>query len=73
MTSRFNLITGLSVFALFAAGAALPALAQGQDARKDAAEATKQANAALLRQLPFQDTTDFQNAKKGFIAALPAK
>lgn len=38
---------------------------------KEATEATKKANDALYNQLPFSDNTDFTNAHKGFIAALP--
>lgn len=41
------------------------------DSRKDAAAATKSANDALYNQLPFSDKTDFADAHKGFIAALP--
>jgi alkyl sulfatase BDS1-like metallo-beta-lactamase superfamily hydrolase len=51
----------------------LPAIAQDQDPRKDATEATRQANAALLDQLPFDDTTDFDDANRGLIAPLPAE
>ena len=40
-------------------------------APKDATQATKQANNALYNQLPFSDKTDFTNAHKGFIAAIP--
>jgi alkyl sulfatase BDS1-like metallo-beta-lactamase superfamily hydrolase len=47
-------------------------LAQDRDPRKDATDATKQANSALLNQLPFADTTDFDNAHKGFVAPLPS-
>jgi alkyl sulfatase BDS1-like metallo-beta-lactamase superfamily hydrolase len=47
--------------------------AQSQDARNDATDATKQANSALLRQLPFNDNSDFDDANKGFIAAPPAE
>ncbi|WP_435642142.1 alkyl/aryl-sulfatase [Micavibrio aeruginosavorus] len=54
-------------------GAAYPTFAQTQDARKDATAATKTANDALLSQLPFSDMTDFENAKKGLIAPLPAE
>ena len=39
---------------------------------KDATDTTKNANDALYSQLPFSDNTDFTNAHKGFIAALPA-
>ncbi len=43
-----------------------------QVAPKDALAATKQANDALYNQLPFSDNTDFTNAHKGFIAAIPS-
>lgn len=55
-----GLITSLSV----------PGFA-ADDLRKDAAAATQAANDQLLKQLPFADKTDFENANKGFIAALP--
>lgn len=42
-----------------------------ETAPKDATEATMKANDALLNQLPFSDKTDFTDAHKGFIAALP--
>jgi alkyl sulfatase BDS1-like metallo-beta-lactamase superfamily hydrolase len=45
--------------------------AQAHDARKDATQATKAANSKLLNELPFSDTTDFDNARKGRIAPLP--
>ncbi len=38
---------------------------------QEATEATKQANNALYNKLPFSDNTDFTNAHKGFIAAIP--
>ncbi|WP_312053562.1 alkyl sulfatase dimerization domain-containing protein [Pantoea brenneri] len=41
------------------------------EAQKDAAPATKQANDALYQQLPFDNKSDFADAHKGFIAALP--
>lgn len=47
-----------------------PVLAQ--DLRKDATPATQAANNALLQELPFSDNTDFDNAKKGLVAPLPA-
>lgn len=43
-----------------------------EDLRKDAAVATQAANDQLLKDLPFADKTDFDNAHRGFIAALPA-
>lgn len=42
-----------------------------QDERGDATSATKKLNDALLNELPFDDTSDFDNAHKGFVAALP--
>ncbi|ANY18336.1 alkyl/aryl-sulfatase [Bordetella pseudohinzii] len=39
---------------------------------KSAEAATKEANAALLKELPFADKTSFELAHKGFIAPLPA-
>jgi alkyl sulfatase BDS1-like metallo-beta-lactamase superfamily hydrolase len=65
------LLATCAIAALF-----LPAfgtLAQDQDARKDATEATKAANAALLDQLPFDDMTDFDDAARGLIAPLPSE
>jgi alkyl sulfatase BDS1-like metallo-beta-lactamase superfamily hydrolase len=41
------------------------------DAPKPATTATKAANAALLKELPFSDKTAFELAHKGFIAPLP--
>lgn len=43
-----------------------------QLAPKEATKATQKSNDALYSKLPFSDKTDFQNAHKGFIAALPA-
>ncbi|MDO6407209.1 alkyl/aryl-sulfatase [Pantoea phytobeneficialis] len=41
------------------------------NSQKEATSATKQTNDALYGQLPFSDNTDFSNAHKGFVAALP--
>ena len=38
----------------------------------EATQATREANAALSGRLPFDDTTDFVLAERGFIAPLPA-
>lgn len=51
----------------------LPATSWAETSPKEAAAATKQANDALYKQLPFSDNTDFTNAHKGFIAALPTE
>lgn len=49
-----------------------PALAQDQDQRNDATDATRTANDQLLNELPFGDTSDFDNTQRGFVAALPS-
>ncbi|HBM3270539.1 alkyl/aryl-sulfatase [Klebsiella michiganensis] len=51
----------------------LPVTSWAETSPKEAAAATKQANDALYKQLPFSDNTDFTNAHKGFIAALPTE
>jgi alkyl sulfatase BDS1-like metallo-beta-lactamase superfamily hydrolase len=66
-------LSSLSIIAIVAGGAAYPAYSQDQDPRKDATDATSQANAALVDELPFDNTTDFDNAKRGLIAPLPAE
>ncbi len=65
-------LSRLSLIAVLACGVAYPALAQSQDIRKDASEATKAANQKLLNELPFSDTSDFDDAKRGLIAPLPS-
>ncbi|HCB2860464.1 alkyl/aryl-sulfatase [Klebsiella aerogenes] len=62
------IVTGLAFTGLLTT-LAVPSYAQTEP--KDATAATKQANDALYNQLPFSDNTDFTNAHKGFIAALP--
>lgn len=39
--------------------------------RKDATPVTKSVNARVSKKLPFQNTQDFDDAKRGFIAPLP--
>ncbi len=51
---------------------AVPLPAGAQNAPKPAEAATKDANAALLKELPFSDKTSFELAHKGFIAPLPS-
>jgi alkyl sulfatase BDS1-like metallo-beta-lactamase superfamily hydrolase len=41
------------------------------DGTKSATKATKEANAKVLKELPFADKTSFELAHKGFIAPLP--
>lgn len=69
MQFRVNRVLSASILtaALLAAGSAL-----SQDSGpKPASEATKEANAKLLKELPFSNTQEFEDAKAGFIAPLP--
>jgi alkyl sulfatase BDS1-like metallo-beta-lactamase superfamily hydrolase len=68
---RLNAIVTSLALAGILTTVALPSFAEEAQAQKDATAATKQANDALLQQLPFSDNTDFTNAHKGFVAALP--
>jgi alkyl sulfatase BDS1-like metallo-beta-lactamase superfamily hydrolase len=49
-----------------------PSVAADAEKPKPASEATKAANNALLKELPFSDKTSFELAHKGFIAPLPS-
>ena len=40
------------------------------DPRKDATAITREANAAVIDRLPFEDKRDFEEATRGFIAPL---
>jgi alkyl sulfatase BDS1-like metallo-beta-lactamase superfamily hydrolase len=62
-----------SLFALITVFTATGAAdAQSQAGPKDATEATQEANAAILQQLPFSDREDFELAQRGLIAKAPA-
>ncbi|PSS59777.1 hypothetical protein C6558_36485 [Ensifer sp. NM-2] len=65
-------LSSLSIIAIIAA-TAMPVHAQSPQPQKDATEATKVANGKLLQQLPFSDTTDFEDAKRGLVAPLPSE
>ncbi len=63
----------MALFVLFLAGpltAADDPLAQAAKLSKSATEATKAANAAVLKELPFQNREDFAEAQRGLIAPL---
>ena len=62
-----------SALGAFIAVIATFTVVHAQDARKDPTDATRAANAKLLEQLPFSDTSDFESAKKGLIAPLPSE
>jgi alkyl sulfatase BDS1-like metallo-beta-lactamase superfamily hydrolase len=68
---RFNRRSSIFCFTalVFLICSFIPALAQEKP--NDATDATKAANAKLLKQLPFSDMGSFEAAKKGFIAPLP--
>lgn len=62
------LVQSLALCGIFST---LSAQVYADASQKDAAPATKQTNDALYQQLPFDNKTDFTDAHKGFIAALP--
>ena len=68
---KLGLLTTFAALAL--AMPTLPVMSQEQDPRNDATDATRQANDALLAELPFDDTSDFDDAKRGLIAPLPSE
>lgn len=67
-----NKITGYIVLTSLLSTSLFSFPAQAQENMQAATEQTKRVNEALYHQLPFSDTTDFTNAHKGFIAALPS-
>ena len=56
---------------LLAAAISMTTQAWAAEEPKPATDATKAANDALLKELPFNDKTSFELAHKGFIAPLP--
>lgn len=60
-----------TVFTLAVALASAIAPAFAQSLPKPATQATKTANAAVLKALPFNNKQDFEDAQRGFIEALP--
>ncbi len=63
----------LSSSFLLATAVALSSNAWAAEQAKPATAATKAANDALLKELPFNDKTSFELAHKGFIAPLPSE
>ena len=63
LRTTLTTVTVLAVFAL----TAQPVSAQSRDAEP----ATRAANDAFVKSLPFADRADFDDAKRGFIATLP--
>lgn len=59
------------IIALLCSVLTISALAQNEP--KPATDATKKVNAAVLRELPFSNKQDFEDAQRGFIAPLPDK
>ena len=58
------------VFGAFSAALLFPSLVQAVDP-KPASDVTAKANQAVLDQLPFEDTRSFDDARRGFVGALP--
>ena len=54
-----------------ASGSSVPVPASHLDAARDAEPATRSANAAMAAKLPFDDTRDFEAARRGLIAPVP--
>src|ERR1700758_2679000 len=54
-----------------ALGAGVFACPRASAQSKDAEPATRAANEAFAKSLPFSDSADFDDAKRGFIATLP--
>lgn len=65
------LVRRLTPFAVASLAISFSAEAWAASASKPAEPATKEANSALLKELPFSDKTSFELAHKGFIAPLP--
>ena len=64
-----NLLRTLTLLAALIAGALHCQQVAAQS--KDAEPATRAANDAFVKSLPFADRTDFDDAKRGFVATLP--
>src|SRR6195952_3124017 len=65
-------VSHATVLAVLLAGATWLASTSAVPAQpNDAEPATRRANAEVLRTLPFGDRVDFDEAQRGFIAALP--
>ena len=64
-TVTLNTAIGLGV----AVGLVLPA--PRAQAQEDATAMTRQSNASVAQRLPFQDSEDFEDARRGFVATLP--
>jgi alkyl sulfatase BDS1-like metallo-beta-lactamase superfamily hydrolase len=69
---RPSKIAGTILSLVAAITMANPTVAADAEKPKPASEATKAANNALLKELPFSDKTSFELAHKGFIAPLPS-
>jgi len=68
-SQKYNLLMFIAVLAvMFSWGSVVHAVDVQPN---DATEATKATNARILRELPFSNTQDFKDAKRGFIAPLP--
>lgn len=60
-----------NVFKLLVISLMLSSLALAAEEPKEATNFTKEKNEQVLKELPFSDTQDYKDAKKGFIATFP--
>lgn len=67
----FFWITGIALLALAAWWVLKRPAASNVEPTSSSGQTTQQHNAELLAKLPFADTADFADAKRGFIAAIP--
>lgn len=70
-SSRLAALGPLCLAAAIGLGATGFAAAQTAARPRDAEPATRAANEAVARSLPFADTADFADAERGFVAAIP--
>ncbi|MFY9995768.1 MAG: alkyl sulfatase dimerization domain-containing protein [Leclercia sp.] len=68
---KLNKLVSCMVVAGLASAPFISLPVSAQEMPNDATTHTKARNEALYNQLPFSDNTDFTNAHRGFIAALP--
>ena len=60
-----------NAFKLLVTSLLLSSLALAAETPKEATSFTKEKNQQVSQELPFSDTQDFEDAKKGFVATLP--
>jgi alkyl sulfatase BDS1-like metallo-beta-lactamase superfamily hydrolase len=69
--ASLGLAVGLSGGAVSASAQDAPPVSTGMDSPKPATRATRDVNAMYRQALPFSDTRDFEDARRGLLASLP--